>query len=291
MKKQYMNEFTRDFLQSREKPRVTENRNADWWMKHLGQRFEAGFVLCLIAFMVVLLTYLIRHHRASAFFPLTEVQLMGETNFTTEQDVEKALNETLPKSLIDANTDDIKNAIMTLPWVTGVEVGKHWPGVLKVSITERNPVMRWGDNQVVDAEGVVFKASTNLSLQATLMQKPMLVGTSDNALDVLQHFDAFAAAFPDYEKIGVKAFVLTPHRSWELKLDNGATVRFGNNFLIPRAKRLANAYRQGVLPDLDKVEEIILTYNQGFSVSWKAGENPDGSDAKSKLIPVTLESI
>jgi len=59
---------------------------------------------------------------------LSQLTLSGDNQFTTKQDVRKAILDLgLPNTYIGQNVDSIQQEILRLPWIQQVSVRKQWP--------------------------------------------------------------------------------------------------------------------------------------------------------------------
>jgi cell division protein FtsQ len=153
-------------------------------------------------------------------FAVDQIKVVGNHQ-TSEIDVLDRLGLDGWTSLIGFNAEAARERIATLPWVEGAAVRKVYPHTLEVRIDERAAFALWqqGDSvSVIERSGAVI-APFSGGKQALL---PLIVGTGAPArapefLDKIQRYPEFAARVKGYIRVG--------ERRWDLKLDNGITVK------------------------------------------------------------------
>ncbi|MEQ8965582.1 MAG: cell division protein FtsQ/DivIB, partial [Azospirillaceae bacterium] len=143
--------------------------------------------------------------------------------------------------------DRARDAIEALPWVRTATVERRLPDTVFVSLVERRPLALWqhdGRFQVIDAEGVVL---TERGLDR-FDHLPMVVGgdAPENARALLEVLDSVPAVADR-----VEAAIRVGQRRWNLRLDNGVTVRLPEAGLAGALARLAAVERDDGLLDRD----------------------------------------
>lgn len=153
-------------------------------------------------------------------FAVDQVKVVGNQQ-TSEIDILDRLQLDGWTSLIGFNAEAARERIATLPWVEVAAVRKVYPHTLEVHVEERQPFALWqqgNDLSVIERSGAViapFSGGKQVSL-------PLLVGVGApaQAPDFLVKVDKYpelAARVKGYIRIG--------DRRWDLKLDNGVTVK------------------------------------------------------------------
>lgn len=153
-------------------------------------------------------------------FAVDQIKVVGNHQ-TSEIDVLGQLGLDGWTSLIGFDAEAARQRIATLPWVEGAAVRKIYPHTLEVRIEEREAFALWqqGDAlSVIERSGAVI-APFSGGKQALL---PLIVGTGAPAkapefLDKIQRYPELAARVKGYIRIG--------ERRWDLKLENGITVK------------------------------------------------------------------
>jgi len=140
-----------------------------------------------------------------------------------------------------------REAVEALPWVRSATVERRLPDTVFVALVERRPMALWqyeGRFRLVDAEGVVL---TDRRLER-FAHLPLVVGADApaNARALLEVLDSVPAVADR-----VEAAIRVGERRWNLRLDNGVTVRLPEAGLAGALARLASVERDDGLIDRD----------------------------------------
>jgi cell division protein FtsQ len=153
-------------------------------------------------------------------FAVDQIKVVGNRE-TSEIDILDKLDLDGWTSLVGFNVETARERVATLPWVEGAAVRKIYPHTLEVRIEERQPFALWQQGSqlsVIERDGrvIVPYAGGN---QATL---PLLVGPG-----APEHAPDFLARVAHYPELAnrVRGYVRVGDRRWDLRLDNGITVK------------------------------------------------------------------
>ncbi|MCV0397853.1 MAG: cell division protein FtsQ/DivIB [Rhizobiaceae bacterium] len=157
---------------------------------------------------------------ARAGLAVEEVRIKGQVE-TSEIDVLERLGLDGWTSMIGLDATEARKAIATLPWVESVEVRKVYPGEIEVALVEKTPFAIWqngGELSLIEEDGSRI-AKLRGARRAAL---PLVVGSGANRL--ARDIVAMVSAHPALAA-RVKGYVWVGERRWDLKLDNGVTVK------------------------------------------------------------------
>ena len=124
-------------------------------------------------------------------------------------------------STVTLDVEAVRVAIMTLPWVADAQVRKVYPDVIDVKLSERRAFAIWQQGRklsVIERDGNVIAPFANDGY----MRLPLFVG-----LGADRHaakLDSLLDSWPAL-KNRVKASIRVADRRWDIRLDNGVTVR------------------------------------------------------------------
>ncbi|MDX8479472.1 cell division protein FtsQ/DivIB [Mesorhizobium sp. VK24D] len=153
-------------------------------------------------------------------FAVDQIKVVGNRQ-TSEIDILGQLGLDGWTSLIGFDAEAARERIATLPWVEVAAVRKIYPHTLEVRVEEREPFALWqqGDSlSVIERSGEVI-APFSGGKQALL---PLIIGTGAPAkapdfLEKIKRYPELAARVKGYIRVG--------ERRWDLKLENGITVK------------------------------------------------------------------
>jgi len=157
---------------------------------------------------------------ARSGFAVDQIRVVGHHE-TSEIDVLGQLGLDGWTSLIGFDAEEARKRVTELPWVTDASVRKIYPDALEVKIEERKPFAIWQHGSqlaVIERNGnviVPFSSGRHANL-------PLVIGygAADRA-------SAFVAKVGEYPELAarVKGYIRVSERRWDLRLENGVTVK------------------------------------------------------------------
>ncbi|TJX62235.1 MAG: cell division protein FtsQ/DivIB, partial [Mesorhizobium sp.] len=153
-------------------------------------------------------------------FAVDQVKVVGNRQ-TSEIDILDRLELDGWTSLIGFDAEAARERIATLPWIEIAAVRKVYPHTLEVRVEEREPFALWQQGNslsVIERDGQVI-APFSGGKQALL---PLIIGTGAPA--TAPDFLAKVKRYPELAA-RVKGYIRVGERRWDLKLENGITVK------------------------------------------------------------------
>lgn len=171
---------------------------------------------------------------AHAGFAVSEIEISGNTH-TTPNDVFKALGLNDQRSLISIDPDNARASLVRLPWVGSARIAKVYPDKLEIEIEEREAFALWQQGEaltVVESDGSVIGGYAS---DARLAALPFLVGkgAADKGAAFIEKVDGYDAISDR-----VRAYIRVGTRRWNLRLDNGMTIRLPESEIDAALTRL-----------------------------------------------------
>lgn len=153
-------------------------------------------------------------------FAVDQIKVVGNRQ-TSEIDILGKIGLDGWTSLVGFNAEEARERIAQLPWVETVAVRKVYPHTLEVRIDERKAFALWQQGSqvsVIERSGRVIVPFSG-GKQAML---PLIIGNGapEHAPDLL----ARIGRYPELAA-RVKGYVRVGERRWDLKLENGITVK------------------------------------------------------------------
>jgi len=183
---------------------------------------------------------------ARAGFAIEDIRISGRRH-TSEIDVLGELDLDGWTSLPGYSAEAAREKIAELPWVESVSVRKTYPSILEIRIVEREPFAIWQNGSklaLVEQSGNMIVAYPGKQFS----NLPLIVGPGapEQALDIIEQVST-QPRMADR----VKAFIRIADRRWNLRLENGITVRLPANGARPAIADLAVIARRDALLDRD----------------------------------------
>lgn len=200
--------------------------------------------------------------RAGAEAPIRQVQINGDLRHLDQRELETIVRSHLDAGFFLLDLQQLRDELESLPWVQEASVKRHWPDRLQILITEQVPVLRWGENALLNPFGEVFRP-VSVSL---FNQLPMLDGPVGSERMMLDRFDTLLEQLAPQGQ-GLRSLHLDGKHSWSLVIKGGLKVVLGRRDLSQRSERLvALLDRRGDVGALgDGV--LDLRYSNGFTIA------------------------
>lgn len=207
------------------------------------------------------------------WLPVKYVRIEGAFQYIEKDKIKKALIEQVNKGLYNADVQQIQQSVKHLSWIEQVEVKRIWPDTIDIKIIEQTPVVRWGDDWLLNKQGDVF-APDNID---TFNDLPLIVGPDGNEKELLTVMKALEIALNE-KKMGLVEFYVDERRAWKMTLQNNIEIKLGRNEPFEKFKRFLKTLDLMGEEQVSKVSVVDLRYPNGYAVAWK--QNSDEIDWK-----------
>ena len=179
-------------------------------------------------------------------FAVTDVRISGNGE-TSDIDVLERLDLNGWTSLVGLDVDAARDQVASLPWVQSATVRKVYPDAIEISVVEKTPFAIWQygkDLMLVEADGKLitpFRSGRHADL-------PLVVG--EGAAGKAQAIVARVAEHPEIAS-RVESYVRVGNRRWDLRLDNGVTLKLPEEGVDTALSYLADTDRASGLLSRD----------------------------------------
>lgn len=171
-------------------------------------------------------------------FSIDKIDVSGNGE-TSEIDVLQTLWATGSQSLPSLDPETARAALEAMPWIDQASVSKTYPDRVEIKLVERAPFAVWQKGRelfIVDKDGgeiMPYGAARFANL-------PFFVGSgaAQNAAALLGELDVL----PEL-RARVKAYIRVGDRRWDLRLENGVTIRLPEEGAIEAAAAVAKMDR------------------------------------------------
>ena len=201
---------------------------------------------------------------------IKSVEIKGGLKILDKTILQPVIEPYTKTNLYLLDTEALEKGIESNPWVRSASMTKVWPDKLIVKIFEQNPVAFWGKKEMLAENGAIIAASLNKK-DAEL---PMLFSPNDKGRNMAKGFlkiRTWMKGFP----LKMVEFKEDMRGSWQIKLENGMTLKIGRDQQEKRLRRFMVGYKQSLVNVIDKISVVDLRYTNGFAVKWKKGLSAD----------------
>jgi cell division protein FtsQ len=191
-------------------------------------------------------------------FPLREVRVTGELTNVTREQIEEIVRGELRGNFFTLDLAQARVAFEKIAWARKVDVRRHWPDRLELTVEEHVPLARWGDTGLVNTHGEVFVATHEGRL-------PVFVGPPGSAKEIAIQYAYFRRSLEPLgrqpEQVSVSA-----RRAWTVRVEGGMTLELGRDDLENRLGRFVANYELTMATVKRRIDYADLRYPNGFAV-------------------------
>ena len=194
--------------------------------------------------------------------PIRAVTVAGELDRLSAHHLRETVNAHLDGGgLLTQDLVAIKTAVEAMPWVRSAGLRRLWPDRLELAIVERVTVARWGEEALVDADGVVFKPENGIESP----EFPKLVGMDGQALKLVRCLLDWGAWLRPLD-LEIEALTLDARGAWTLRLSAGFGLALGTVQVQERIARFVRVYP--VLAAAGTPLRVDMRYGNGLAIRW-----------------------
>jgi cell division protein FtsQ len=208
---------------------------------------------------------------------ITSVEVKGDLKILDKEQLQPVIEPFTKTNLYLLDAKGLETAIESNPWVHSASMTKIWPDKLVVKIFEQRPVAFWGDKEMLAENGEIIKAS----LPKEKGNLPLLYSPNDKGRNMATGFLQIRKWMKDFP-LKMVEFKEDSRGSWQIKLQNGMTVKIGREHQEKRLRRFMVGYDHSLKKVVNDVKTVDLRYTNGFAVKWKKGRSGNKSRNASK---------
>lgn len=204
------------------------------------------------------------HRQDSLSKPIRYVKIEGAFQYISKDRVKDVLGPEMKRGFYQADMNAIHHAISRLPLVDTVDVKRVWPDAVYIKITEHKPIVRWGNNGLLNKYGDLL-IPDDISPFKNL---PLITGPQGQERKLLEIMKGVYIVLKD-KSLQLAEFHVNERRAWRIKLASGLDMQLGSKAPLENMQRFLKTM------DLIGEEQIALMagvdtrYPNGFAVTWK----------------------
>ncbi len=202
--------------------------------------------------------------------PIRFVRVQGGLQHLQLREVEQALQPLL-QGYWTLDLNQAADAVRQIPWVEDAIVQRVWPDVLELTIREQEPVVRWGQEALLNRRGELFKPET---LQG-YRHLPRLQGPGNYRQRLFQAYRQMNESLRPLE-MRVMELEVDSRRSWRMKLKGGMEIQLGRVSPQTTFAGLVRAMMRLGKDRCRQIERLDGRYEHGFAVRWQGGGTTQG---------------
>ena len=229
------------------------------------QLFGVFFIVIFLALFVYGAKYLLNPNT----LPIKHVKVEGSFNRLSQNELKNNVANNIQGGFFNLNVDEVRLALLNMPWVREVTVKRVWPDSLKVFVYEQIPSARWGDLGLLNQLGVFFSPDEI----AMFNDLPLLFGPANSEVKLVSRYRAIQEKLQSLPfRLNVSSVTLNDRRAWSFDLENGVRVIIGRYSFDDRIN-LFLKFIPTLIHHIDKIKSVDLRYSNGISVLWQNNLN------------------
>ena len=197
-------------------------------------------------------------------FPLRHIRVHGELHNVGQADLRQVSAAYLGQSFFGLDIVDLRKMFALNPWIEQVSVQRLWPDTLEIRFRERTAFAHWGQNEMVDLNGVRFQPVFFRELAFW----PHLAGPEGRERYLVQTYRQASAMVKGLD-LKITRLVQDKRRAWRMQFDNGIEIKLGRQQFRQRLMRFVAIYPQLLANHIADIATVDLRYVNGFAVRWK----------------------
>lgn len=243
----------------------TDHKNVMYDDKHLSKSWQSALITLVLLFAIGFFTVqTIRHSPARPIF-------IESSNLTAleYQSVEQAVTPFGKLPFFGGNLHEIHDSVMKLSWVEHAVVSRDWYQGIRVEVVPRQPIANFGSQELMDANGVVFRpANADDVMNPNLVTLYGLPTQADNIMRQMRYINEGFAPLG----LTVDGLILTPRNTWVIRFHNGLRVVVDDENTEQKLHQLAQTLNEKFADRVDEMQSVDLRYKNGFAIAWRTHE-------------------
>ena len=235
------------------------------------------FRMLLVAFFMLVAAFVYEKRIVINDFvnrPVTSIAVGGEMTNIDQGKLQALLTSLVDQRFFEMDIESLALNIEQIPWVNDVQIRKQWPDQIKVMVSERVPVARWGATGLVDSNGAVF---SNDGARVEFSSLPILSGSDLSNSALVEKFLEIEPMFTA-KNIGFEQLSQSNTGSWSIKVAGGHDVILGKYEFEKRMERFFTLWNILTLEQRDAISTMDFRYSNGAAVSWRSNKKHDGEN-------------
>lgn len=232
-------------------------------MKTLRGSVIAAFFIVIIIAAISWSFFVLKNPEKFPFRTISVV--MTENHHVDPALIKKIVRENVRGGFFSLQVNQLRQALLEIPWVYEVSFRRIWPDRLVIDMEEQKAVARWGNDALLNAQGDIFKPP----IHSIPQQLPLLTGPPDSQQEVWQCWQQLNQIVQPLG-VHITAMSLNARHAWQLTINDRLQVMLGRESINQRMAHLVDIYPKVISDRQDEVERIDLRYPNGVAIQWKS---------------------
>jgi|TARA_B110000908_G_scaffold101736_2_gene119940 cell division protein FtsQ len=196
--------------------------------------------------------------------PLTNVMIGGDFSYLQPAELSQLLAEEVDGGFLSVDLAHLSQVLREHPWVRDVTIGREWPSMLKVEVTEEVPIARWGKKGFLNRLGEELIIENNSHLGAL----PVLRADTASSREMMENYQLMAELLVP---TGLKIAELRRDSLgvWYVDTAPGLRMVIGRDQISEKIRRFNLVWAAGLNKYVKNIAAVDLRYPNGLAVAWR----------------------
>ena len=196
--------------------------------------------------------------------PLTNVMIGGDFTYLQPAELSQLLAGEVEGGFLSVDLAALRQVLREHPWVRDVSIGREWPSMLKVEVTEEVPIARWGEQGFLNRLGEELLIENNSQLSAL----PVLRADTGTSREMMKNYQLMAELLVP---TGLKISELRRDSVgvWFIDTAPGLQLVIGRDQISDRIRRFNLVWAAGLNQQVKNIVRVDLRYPNGLAVAWR----------------------
>ena len=198
-------------------------------------------------------------------FPIKTVEVQASYKHIDKITLGKIILPYVSQGFFNLNIEQLQQQLLQMPWIENVEVNRIWPATVHITVSEQQAVARWGNNALINAQGVIFNPAPDT------FPNNLPVLTGDNPTQVKQLWNDYQQMTTILSPIGlhIAELDMDARQALTLILTNGAQILLGQENALAHLQRFVSVYPKIFTNPSLYAKSVDLRYDHGMAIHWQ----------------------
>jgi cell division protein FtsQ len=223
----------------------------------------------LLKIIVIMALFTSLVYAVKQIVPIKRVKITGEFQNVTKEEIQTMLEPLVNLGFFDVDVQSIHEKLVQMTWVKSVSVNRIWSDTIAIKMTEKHPLVRWGDDSLLSNHGEIIKPKDMTPFE----KLPILYGVKGQELKSLEIMKGVNTALSD-QKMSMAEFSINNRWAWKIKLTTGLEILLGRDNQLKKLQRFMKTVDVLQSEQINAMAVVDLRYPNGYAVSWKPNLQP-----------------
>lgn len=196
--------------------------------------------------------------------PIARVSVQGDLHYVSREEVARQVAPFVQSSFFHVDLESMHGELERIPWIAEARVRRVWPDQVLIQLEEQLPVARWGDEALLNNQGVAFAPGKLAGYE----HLPRLWGPQRAQQQVMQQYQMLSQLLRPLD-LTVASLELRERGSWFVTTGRGIELLLGRDHVVEKLRRFISVYDKTLKQDSENIARVDLRYPNGMAVAWR----------------------